>query len=466
MLLKAFKKMASRKKRLQPLATAWDASSADKRLKNWMVTSDSINSLIAGSQDVLRGRSRQVVLNSPIASNAIDTIVSNCIGSGIKPQAKASDREFKERVQEAWLQWKDEADHSGITNFYGFQALALRSVIEAGECFVKMVVRKPDDGLTVPLQLQLLESEHLDSSKNDRFIRQGIEFNRSGERIAYHLYREHPGDNNAFSDFESVRVPASDVLHLYKPIRPGQIRGVPWLSSVLLKLYDLDQYDDAELIRKKTAALFAGFIKRTDPETSMLGEEPEFVSEAELEPGIMQYLEPGEDIEFSKPTDVGGSYEAFMRQQLRFIAMGMGISYEQLTGDLTQVNFSSIRAGLIEFRRKCEMLQRHLIMHQLCRPVWKKWLELALLSGAVAYPKNKHKFMDVKWVAQGWEWVDPVKDLKAQEIAMKNGLKSRAEVVSALGHDVEDIDEEIAADNARADKLGLEFDSDSRIRKK
>ncbi len=180
----------------------------------------------------------------------------------------------------------------------------------------------------------------------EQVLRNGIEFNRLGQREAYYLFREHPGEG---SFGESVRVPANDVLHIYKPLRPGQIRGIPWLSTVLLKLYELDQYDDAELVRKKTAAMFAGFITRLDPEANILGEaqaNEHGVALSGLEPGTMQLLDPGEDIKFSEPSDVGGSYEAFMKQQLRAIAVGTGITYEQLTGDLTGVNYSSIRAGV------------------------------------------------------------------------------------------------------------------------
>src|SRR6185437_1705675 len=127
-------------------------------------------------------------------------------------------------------------------------------------------------------------------------IRNGIEFNRLGQREAFFLFREHPGEN---AIGESVRVPASDVLHIYKPLRPGQIRGEPWLSNVLLKLYELDQYDDAELVRKKTAAMFTGFITKLDPETPFMGEsQPDDagISQAGLQPGTLQMLEPGEDI--------------------------------------------------------------------------------------------------------------------------------------------------------------------------
>jgi len=448
----------------------WDAAGQGKRLKNWQASSDSINSLLLSSLDILRRRSRKIVLNNPVAFSAVDSIVSNCIGTGIKPQSKAHDSSFKEEVQDLWHEWKDEADFYGVTDFYGLQALICTSVLEGGECFVRFRISKPGGDLSVPLQLQALESEHLDSSRsevlsNGNVVKSGIEFDKQGKRAAYYLFTEHPGEQSLSGSSTTIRIPASEVLHVYKPLRIGQIRGIPWLSRVLLKLYELDQYDDAELVRKKTSALFTAFITRLDPEANIMGEgdpDESGISLAELEPGTVQLLEPGEDIKFSQPSDVGSSYEGFMRQQLRFVAMGMGISYEQLTGDLTQVNFSSIRAGLIEFRRKCEMLQRHVMVHQLCRPVWKRWMQLAILSGALEIPANDKKYQAVKWVPQGWEWVDPLKDYKAQELAVRDGFKSRSEIVSRMGGDAEEIDREIAADNARADSYGLNYDSDPR----
>ncbi len=234
---------------------------------------------------------------------------------------------------------------------------------------------------------------------------------------------------------------------------------------MLLKLYELDQYDDAELVRKKTAAMFAGFITRLDPEANIMGEgeaSEQGVALSGLEPGTMQLLDPGEDIKFSEPSDVGGSYEAFMRQQLRAIAIGTGITYEQLTGDLTGVNYSSIRAGLIEFRRRCAMLQHNIMVFQFCRPVWSRWLELAVLCGELRIDEKVAKAAkeEVKWIPQGFDWVDPLKDQQAQQMAVRNGFKSRSEVVSELGYDVEEIDQEIAEDQKRADSFGLCFDSD------
>jgi lambda family phage portal protein len=435
-------------------ASAYESAGYGRRLQRWTTSAGSMNAVLLNDLETLQTRSRDAVRNNPYAANILDVIVANAIGTGIKPQSLAAD---KAAIDALWLNWTDYADSDGMQDFYGLQGLILRCVVESGECFVRF---KMNRNQAVPLQLQVLESEFLENTTtlqpNGNRLVGGIELNPQGRRIAYHLHKNYPGDHT-FEGDEVVRIPTKEILHIYKPLRPGQVRGEPWLARVLLKLHDLDQYDDAELVRKKTAAMFAGFVTRLDPESSMLGEgAPNEVGQAfaGLEPGTMQFLEPGEDVRFSQPGDVGGTYEAFMRQQLRGIAIGMGITYEQLTGDLSGVNYSSIRAGLVEFRRRIAMIQHHLMVFQLCRPVWNRWFELAILNNQL--PLNADS--KVKWIPQGFDWVDPLKDIKAQVMSIQNGLKSRAEVVSELGYDVEDIDQEISADNARAKKLGLNFD--------
>jgi lambda family phage portal protein len=412
-----------------------------------------------------------MVRRNPWATNALDSFVGNCIGVGIKPQSHHPDASIKAQIQALWLRWTDEADASGLTDFYGLQALACRSVMEAGECFIRLRPRLPKDGLSVPLQLQILEAEHLPTwdtrlADNGNYVRAGIEFNGIGRRVAYHLYKEHPGDAlNPLLSMEQVRVPAESVLHLFRPLRPGQLRGQPWLTQVLIKLYELDQYDDAELVRKKTAAMFAGFVTKNAPEDQILGEgaaDSSGASIAGLEPGTMQVLLPGEDVKFSTPADVGASYETFIRVQLRSIAAGMGITYEQLTGDLTGVNYSSIRAGLLEFRRRCEQFQHQVIVFQMCRPIWQTWIDAAILCGSLPKQGEVSSYYDVKWIPPGFAWVDPLKDIRAQIMAVRAGFKSRAEVVSEQGYDANAIDREIAADNVRADELGLVYESDPR----
>lgn len=467
--------------KLRASTIGYEAASTGRRMVNWKATDEGINALIFNAGGELRRRSRDMIRKNSWAANAVDSFVSNAIGSGITPRSKHPKKAVREKIQKLWLRWTDEADASGLTDFYGLQSMACRATVEAGECLVRIRNRRPEDGLSVPLQLQLLEAEHLPSYKTEtvsegRTIRAGIEFDAIGRRVAYHLYREHPGDASIFANaMDITRVPADQVVHIYRPLRPGQLRGQPWLTPVLVKLYDLDKFDDAVLMLQQVAAQFAGFITKTNPEDSPLpgtstindgnttaAAKTDFVG---MEPGTMQELLPGENITFSTPPNMGSAYVEFMRTQLRAIAAGLGITYEQLTGDLTGVNYSSIRAGLLEFRRRCEQFQHQVIVFQFCRPIWRRWIVSAVLAGELPiadFQRQPENYLAVEWRTPKWAWVDPLKDARAEVEQVLAGFKSRAAVVAEQGYDVEDVDAEQATDNARADSLGLKPASDNR----
>ena len=459
----------------------YDGTGGGRRALAWMPSNPGAVSALSLAQDELRAKSRDLVRRNAWAAAGIEAFVANAIGTAIKPQSMVQDQTTREVIHSLWWDWCEQADAAGLTDFYGLQALATRAMLEGGEALVRLRYRRTEDGLPVALQIQVLEAEHLPTTMNrdlpgGNVIRSGIEFDRLGRRVAYHLYRSHPNDgllapmsgSAGGGGMDTVRVDASEIIHLFRPLRPGQIRGEPWLTRALVKLNELDQYDDAELVRKKTAAMFAGFITRMAPEDNLMGEsgsDANGVALAGMEPGTLQILEPGEDIKFSAPADVGSSYAEFMRQQFRAVAAAMGITYEMLTGDLTQVNYSSIRAGLLEFRRRCEALQHGVIVHQLCRPIWRAWMDQAVLEGALdlsGYRKDRRAYQAAKWIPQGWSWVDPQKEFNAMKLAIRAGLMSRSEAISGNGYDADDVDREIAADNARADALGLVFDSDAR----
>jgi lambda family phage portal protein len=169
----------------------------------------------------------------------------------------------------------------------------------------------------------------------------------------------------------------------------------------------------------------------------------------------MQVLLPGEDVKFSSPADVGGGYEAFQYRTLLAVSASLGLPYHLVTGDVRQANYSSLRAELVEFRRRIGQLQHGVMAHQLCRPIWRRWLETAVLSGALdADPVTARR---VQWIPPRWDWVDPLKDIQAQVLAMEAGLTSRRKVVEATGYDIEEVDRENAADAKRASDLGLTY---------
>ncbi|MCA0871369.1 phage portal protein [Seohaeicola saemankumensis] len=443
-----------------------EGAMAKRRLRGWNPPLENINALVASGGPRLLARSRELVVTNGYAANACEAFAANLVGDGIKPSSLIGDADLRDRVQRLWLAWTDEADADGLTDFYGLQAMVAREMFVAGECFVRLRPRRAEDGLLVPLQLQLLQSEMLpfektETAANGNRIRCGIEFDAIGRRVAYHFRRRHPGDSTDHGAVipETVRVPAGDVLHIYRPIDAGQIRGLPHVAPAMVRLFLLDQYDDAELDRKKTAAMFAGFITKTAPEDPMMGEgeaDLDGAAIASLEPGTMQVLLPGEDVKFSSPADVGSSYEAFQYRTLLAVSASLGLPYHLVTGDVRQANYSSLRAELVEFRRRIGQLQHGVIAHQLCRPIWRRWLETAVLAGAIDVGETASA-LPVQWIPPRWDWVDPLKDIQAQVLAMEAGLTSRRKVVEATGYDIEEVDRENAADAARARDMGLSY---------
>jgi len=403
-----------------------EGAMSQRRLRGWQPPLENINSLIASGGPRLLARSRELVVTNGYAANACEAFASNLVGDGIKPSSLIEDPTLRDQVQRLWLAWTDEADADGLTDFYGLQAMVAREMFVAGECFVRLRPRRAEDGLLVPIQLQLLQSEMLPFEKtetgaNGNRIRCGIEFDLIGRRVAYHFRRRHPGDSTDQGVFtsETVRVPAGDVLHIYRPIDAGQIRGLPHVAPAMVRLFLLDQYDDAELDRKKTAAMFAGFITKTAPEEQLMGEieaTDDSGATVSLEPGTLQVLLPGEDVKFSSPADVGGGYEAFQYRTLLSVSASLGLPYHLVTGDVRQANYSSLRAELVEFRRRVEQLQHGVVAHQLCRPVWARWLETAVLSGALEildFTASPARYRPVNWIPPRWDWVDPLKDGRA-----------------------------------------------------
>ncbi|WP_206607939.1 phage portal protein [Ferruginivarius sediminum] len=460
-------------------AQAYQGAGTGRRAKTWNPSRASINTILTGDLDRLRARTRDAVRNNPHAAAAREALVSNMVGTGIVPRTLSQVEARREALRLAFADWIEEADADGRCDFFGLQGMVAGGLFDGGEILVRRRRRRQRDGLSVPLQLQLIEPEHLDATFNrdlerGRTIRNGVEFDAIGRRRAYWLWRGHPGEWQTSADAaRRVRVPARDIAHIFNPLRPGQIRGVPWPATVLTRLYEIDQYDDAELVRKKTAALFAAFVqKRTgDGATGSaaeafggVGDPPVEADELDivLEPGTTQLVPDGYEMKFSEPADVGANYEVWIKQQLRTVAAGMGVTYEQLTGDLSDVNYSSIRAGLLEFRRRVEAWQHNVLVFQFCRVAWRWFAEAAVQAGVVparGFAEDRRDFLRAKWIPQGWTWVDPEKEIKAVVMAIRAGIISRADAIAEFGYDAEEIDREVAAETARVERMGLVLDS-------
>lgn len=424
----------------------YEAASKSRRTSGWRATGNDANAEVMPALSVLRARSRDLVRNNPWAARAVQAIVSNTVGTGI--MAKFTDA----KLNEAWKDWTNstECDADDTHDFSGLQALALRTAVESGEALIRRRTRKTSDGLVVPLQIQVIEPDHLVEDrdgvqKNGNRIIGGVEFDKIGRRVAYHLRRGHPGATD--SDSAVTRIPADDILHLYRCDRPGQVRGVPWGASAMLRLRDLDDYEDAYLLRNKLANCMTAFVYQSDAVDAADSDDDPILEQ--LEPGAIEILPSGKDIKFSQPPSVDG-YGEYTRSVLKAIAAGYGITYEALTGDLSQVNFSSGRMGWIEFGRNIAQWQWGMLVPGMCDPVASWFAEIA---GGARDPRRI-------WTPPRREMIQPDKELAAAKDAVRSGFMSLSEISRTYGYDAGDMLRELSADLQMAKQLGLKLDID------
>ncbi|MBF0342388.1 MAG: phage portal protein [Magnetococcales bacterium] len=290
---------------IQALRRGYDGAKTGRMTSGWVTAGTDANAEVAMASVRLRDRARDLVRNNPYAAKAIMTHASSMIGAGIRPRPKAQTQELDDRITDLWEEFAEQCDADGRTTFYGIQNLMARSMVESGECLLQLVRRPSSFGLRVPLQLRVLECDHLDGT-SDRdlpdggFIQQGIEFDRFGRRAAYWVYPRHPGSTRTGLS-KSIRIPASEMLHLFDRLRPGQNRGVTWFAPALLRMRDLDDYDVAELVRKKMEACFVGFVINPEPPAGTGGDGEDPVKQVEnLVPGMLEHLPPGRDIRFGQ----------------------------------------------------------------------------------------------------------------------------------------------------------------------
>ena len=336
-----------------------------------------------------------------------------------------------------------------------------REIVEAGEVLVRRRFRRTRDGLPVPLQIQILEGDHLDTRKEERLgnggrVIQGIEFNSIGRRVAYWLYPDHPGDLSfaTFNRFESVRIPAREILHVFRADRAGQARGVPWGAPAMLTLRDFDDYTDAELVRVKIASAYVGFVRGIDAgdidiADSVDGEDGDKDGSIAFEPGTWEFLPDGKTIEFSKPPETDALAD-YSKVTLRQCAAGFGVPYEALTGDLSGLSFSGGRLGRLDFRSSVEEWQQLGFIPQFCGPVW-NWFT----SAAAAFTDELRADVGVEWTCPPARMIEPSREVAAQVAAVKGGLKSLSDAIREQGRNPDRVLEELAKDAELAQALGL-----------
>lgn len=452
-------------------------ASVGRRTGDWVKGAKDGTTEVRDAGKRLREAARSLVRDNAYASQGLEEWESNLAPITGRSMIDEADPERAQAANLAidtqWYEWTCKCDFDGLTDFGGLQHIVARALVQDGGCLIR---RRPLPGAPIPFQLQLMELDWLDDSKDfqkpdgDGYILGGIEFDKDGKRRGYWILRQHPGSQTSFSGNASPSkfVPANEMLHIFEPLRPGQQLGASRFASVILRSRDIDGYEEAELVRKQTEACVAAFVEDVSPdavETQTVGAS---ITDADgrlietFSPGMMAYLPPGRRVQFNQPSANGG-YSDYMRAQLRGMAAGLGLPFETMTGDLSQVTFISGRMGLLSFRRRVRKLQNKTIIPQFLEPVWAWFIEAGQATGAIGATKQR---IWAKWVPPKWESIQPLDDANADLTDIRSGARTLAQVITERGGDPADQLREIAETNEQLDQAGIILDSDPRNRTK
>lgn len=445
------------------VARHYEAADVGRRTQGWRRASGDANAINERSLAALREHARDLVRNNGLAGQALRTIANHTVGWGILAKPKP----FNQATLDRWQAWAEstDCDADGRDNFYGLQKLALRTVAESGEALVRRRWRKLEDGYALPMQIQVLEPDHLDTGKSARLpnggrIVNGVEFDPLGNRVAYWLFPEHPGASGTIGrglGAGSRRYDAADVLHLFDRTRAGQVRAVSWFAPILLSAKDLDEYADAQLMKQKIAACLAVITSDVDGAGGPLGTADDSTNPGvdTLEPGAILNVPPGRNVQVVQPPNVS-EFDPFTKSLDRRIAKGLGLSYEDYTGDYSQVTFSSARMARIEHYENVYDWRWRLLVPQFCDQVW-KWAGQAMTVAGVAPAVAR-----AEWTAPGMAMIEPDKEGLAIMRNARAGIQSIADALRERGYDPDVVFQEIAETNKKLDDLGIVLDSDPR----
>lgn len=418
-----------------------------------------------GEIETVRRRSRWTFANDSIFRNTCINLANNVVHYGIKPRIKDP------VLRKLWRKWIREADARGTTDYYGLQHAIMVSAARDGEVFIRFRPRRPEDMKSgIPFQLQALEADYvlLSDTKiapNGNIIISGIEKDQIDRITAYWMFDFHPKDMlKVNSGGMPRRVPASDVLHVYRPDRLESMRGTPWGGPALNKAEGLKTYDEAELEKQKGNAMHGGWItpplgedgKATLGVDGVDGDGIEF---AGMTPGTWTVTPPGYEIEFANPPVVDQNYPIYRREGMVEVAVSFGLSVEHATLNFEKLNDRQWRANNLEVTRGLESVQYHVLVPKVCQPVFERFVDAAYMADLwkPAAGKTVDDYYDVEWICPARGHIHPVQDVAAHAEAVRNGFISRKRIAASYGDDVEDIDEENALDQERAQRLGLQY---------
>ena len=457
-------------------------ATVDRLTAGWVTSTNSADSDIKGSIAKLRNRARQLNNDVDYVKGALRSITDNTVGTGVRVQAQVRkmrggklDQKINDQIERAWSKWgkADSCDVAGKLCWDDLCRSAVSNWMLSGEVWIRMIRGKTFGDSSVPFALQLLEADLVDENYVGKATQKGWEWKMGvlldnwGRPRKYAFLTKHPGDtmfvNQPTSEKNHIFVDAKDVIHLAKFDRPGQTRGVPWLTSAMQRMHHLEGYEQSELVRARASSALMAWVQSPEGEVNSDDVDGDGDRVFDMEPGAIRYLAPGESVHVPNLDAPDGQFEPFLAAMLRALAAGVGCSYETISRDYSKTNYSSSRLSLLQDQEAFKALQYQL-REVFLDVVYKEWLELAVLSGTLQlanYQTEPERYQSARWMFKGWGWVDPMKEVQAANLAVKSGFKTQSQILAEQsGMDLEEF--MIARKNElqMAESYGLSFDTE------
>ena len=451
------------------LKRVYNAAQASRLTSDWVMAPTSERTERRQWLQAMRARSRDLARNDDYVKHFFRMCSTNIVGRGIKLQCQAKmlrkdapDQRLNAEIEAAFTRWGKPATcaASGRLSWTDAQRRFAKTLARDGEVLIRYLY---DTSNPFGFSLQFLDVGWLDeiysgTASNGNRIVMSVEIDSNEKPVAYWLTPprdQHTDPNVVRAKNYRVRVPADEILHAFLPDDSEDdttTRGIPWTHAAATKIKILDGYEEAELVAARVGACKGGFLS-PPADQQYDGDVPDTAIE-EVEPGMIQELPPGYSWQTYDPTHPNQNYAGYVKSVLRSIASGLGVSYNSLANDLEGVNYSSIRAGLLEERDVWRALQQFTIEH-FCEPVFAKWIEAAWLSGQLQIELSDLARVRAKFQARGWQWVDPLKDIRASIEAVGNHLATRSDILAEQGEDFEEVVARLAEEKEMLQRAGL-----------
>ena len=428
------------------------------------------------SWDVVVQRTSGLIRDFPVFAGAVASREAFVVAGGIKPQVHVEtgngkiDKDLSQKIEEAFMSWANDPQKcstDGRLNFWQMQSLSERQECEFGEyLFIENIDTKGNYKLS-PAEPLMLEDPGLfytKSTKNGNVFWRGIEYSpKTGKVKAYHFTKQ--AQANDFT-FDTKRITADRVIHDFKTLRPGQLRGMSPFASAVLSAYSLRDYETAELDSQKMSSKWMAFVTAppsgnwTDNFSGKIEEKQLYGRYVKsLDNATIEYLKSGEAVTMNTSQRTSGAFTAFNEIIIRRLSAAIQLPYELLSQDYSGLNFTTLRAVRNDFKQGLRQSWERKIS-QLCQRVFKKWLQMEVLSGRLSLPgyfQDPSRYEKVSWITPALENIDPLKEFQAELLMVRAGATSMQEVIKKHGGDPEKVIKDQILWKEVLDEAGLTF---------